>query len=114
MRGACISAYTLTVKPAGTVGMAVAGLFARMPKLGFGTPMGASRSATGCGGTVLVCPAITTQKPATPTATVADIRERFEFIEVTPVVNCRPAIVPQSASGQVNPAEQTRTTARPV
>src|SRR5580765_8650305 len=94
MRGARSSAYSLTVKPAGTVGLAVAGLSARVPKLGFGTPMAASLSATGCGGTVLLCPASTA--PAAPMATVAEIRQRFDFIEVTPVVSYRSAMVPQT------------------
>src|SRR4051812_46528206 len=95
MRGARSSAYSLTVKPAGTVGLAVAGLSVRVPKLGFGTAMGASLSATGCGGTVLVCPASTAQ-PATPMTTAAEIRQGFEFIEVTPIVSCRSDMVPQT------------------
>src|SRR5262245_41870227 len=50
MRGARISAYTLTVKPAGTTGMAVAGLSTSEPRLGRGALTAGSRSACGCGG----------------------------------------------------------------
>jgi len=66
------------VKPAGTVGMTEVGLSTKVPKLGLGTPTGDSLSATGCGGTVGLCPTSTAQKPATPMATVAEIRQSFE------------------------------------
>src|SRR6476660_9750789 len=50
MRGARISAYTLTVKPAGAPGIALAGLSTSMPRFGRGALTAGSRSACGCGG----------------------------------------------------------------
>src|SRR4030095_5741109 len=50
MRGARISVYTLTVKPAGTIGMAVAGLSTSIPRFGRGELTAGSRSACGWGG----------------------------------------------------------------
>jgi hypothetical protein len=50
MRGARISAYTLTVKPAGTTGMALTGLSASVPRFGRGALIAGRRSACGCGG----------------------------------------------------------------
>ena len=45
MRGACSSAYTCTVNPGGTVGMAPAGLSTRLPRFGRAGPMAASAGA---------------------------------------------------------------------
>jgi hypothetical protein len=50
IRGARISAYTLTVKPAGTAGIALAGLSTSDPRFGRGALMVGNRSACGCGG----------------------------------------------------------------
>jgi hypothetical protein len=65
--------------------MSPAGLSTSAPLEGLATPTGGSLSAIGCGGTVLVCPDSMAQRPATPTAALPDIRQRFDVIEVSPV-----------------------------
>src|SRR4029453_7375362 len=66
MRGARISAYTLTVKPAGTMGMALGGFSASVPRLGRGALMAGSRSACGCGGPADRCAVRTAHIPRKP------------------------------------------------
>src|SRR4030095_11531232 len=74
MRGARISAYTLTVKPAGTIGTALAGFSTSVPRLGRGALMAGSRSACGCGGPDDRCAATMTHIPRKPRTTRADCR----------------------------------------
>ena len=65
MRGACSSAYTLTVNPAGVVGNTVSGFGTMNAPPRVGTPTGASFSARGWGCVGLICaPAIVPSAPA--------------------------------------------------
>jgi hypothetical protein len=50
-RGACTSAYTLTVKPAGTLGISPSGFETVCDSFGIPVPGGGSLSACGCGST---------------------------------------------------------------
>jgi hypothetical protein len=59
-------AYTLTVKPAGTVGMALAGLSTSMPRFGRGELTAGNRSACGCGGPDDRCAVTTAHIPSKP------------------------------------------------
>src|SRR4030095_4060859 len=59
MRGARISAYTPTLKPARTKGTGLAGFSASVPRLGRGALTAGSRSACGCGGPEDRCAATT-------------------------------------------------------
>jgi hypothetical protein len=74
MRGARISAYTLTVKPAGTMGIALAGLSTSEPRLGRGELMAGSRSACGCGGPDDRCAKTLAHRPRKPRTTRAGFR----------------------------------------
>jgi hypothetical protein len=74
MRGARISAYTLTVKPAGTMGIALAGLSTSVPRLGRGELTAGSRSACGCGGPDDRCAADVTHIPSKPMTRRAGFR----------------------------------------
>src|SRR2546428_477729 len=49
IRGACSSAYTLTLNPGGTLGMTVSGLLTRLEFARLPVPGAGSRSARGCG-----------------------------------------------------------------
>jgi hypothetical protein len=74
MRGARISAYTLTANPAGATGMAVAGLSTSDPRLGRGALMAGSRSACGCGGPDDRCAVTTAHIPRKPMTSRAGFR----------------------------------------
>src|SRR5687768_15350147 len=55
MRGACSSAYTETVKPAGTVGITPSGLGTMRLAFGATGPGGGRASARGCGAVAFCC-----------------------------------------------------------
>jgi hypothetical protein len=74
MRGARISAYTLTVKPAGAMGMALAGFSTSVPRFGRGALTAGSRSACGCGGPDDRCAVTAAHIPRKPMTRRAGLR----------------------------------------
>ncbi len=97
MRGVISSAYVVTVKPAGTVGMTPSGF--GMVRLCFGLPVpgAGSASARGCGTTEVCC--ANTSAPADAMVT-SDVKKTARFIATPSTDDARPARSAKREGGQ--------------